>query len=34
MSSELKPYKLIFFDRDIAFATTMEALIPENFPGP
>ena len=34
MSFELKPYKLIFFDRAIAFAIDIDVLILDNFPGP
>ena len=31
---ELNPYKFNLFVKDIALATAIEVLIPENFPGP
>ena len=34
MSFELNPYKFILFVIDKALAIDIEALIPENFPGP
>ena len=33
-SLELNPYRLILFDRAIAFAVAIDALIFKSFPGP